>query len=494
MPSPSEPTAFVPGFKYDVFVSYAQVDDIPDIDSQPGWVTNLVQKLSSRLAQQLGGAETFKLWMDRKQEDGLGGNEPINEKIQDTMEGTAIMVVIMSPAYLRRKWCQLELAAFSEAVEKVQRSKGRIFIVERENVDQTERPPELQNLRGYRFWIDQNGEGHRTLGVPVPTADERPYWDALTRLSSELATELEEIKGAIAKPSPAAGPVAVPSDDRPAVFLAEATDDLYYIRKQVVDYLNQAGLRVVPSATESYPLEEDKFRAAVERDLAASSSVFVQLLSGVPGRYQRYVALQNELAAKSGKTILQWRSRDLDLAQVEDQQLRDLLNGETVLAVGIEEFKKTIVERVKSAAKAPAVPPAAVFIRVSADAEDAALLEAIESVLNRNQVYYDAGAMDSLEEEVKYIFENCDGLIIPYGKRDVKDVEKRLRGCLTQMFRQKRKPLLAVYQAPKEKPTPGISMPGLRIVKAGEQVNEQELLQFISDLRKNAAQSKPAGA
>ena len=164
MSSVSDSNAFVSGFEYDVFVSYAQVDDIPDIDSQPGWVTNLVQKLSSRLAQQLGGNDRFTLWMDRKQEAGLGGNEPISEKISGTLEGTAILLVVLSPAYLERKWCQMELAAFSEAMEKVKLGKERIFIVERSNVDQSERPEHLQNLRGYRFWIDKQGEGLRTLG------------------------------------------------------------------------------------------------------------------------------------------------------------------------------------------------------------------------------------------------------------------------------------------------------------------------------------------
>ena len=73
MAGEADQKAFVAGFTYDVFVSYAQIDDIPDIDFQPGWVTNLVQKLSSRFAQQLGGREVFKIWMDRKQDDGLGG-------------------------------------------------------------------------------------------------------------------------------------------------------------------------------------------------------------------------------------------------------------------------------------------------------------------------------------------------------------------------------------------------------------------------------------
>lgn len=506
MSSESDQSTFVPGFNYDVFVSYAHVDDIPDIDSQPGWVTNLVRKLSIRLAQQLGGSDTFKLWMDRKQGDGLGGNNPIQEKIEGTLQRAAVMVVIMSPAYIKREWCQRELAAFSEAMQKVKLSNGRIFIVERANVDQAERPPQLQNLRGYRFWIDKDGEGHRTLGIPIPTAEDRQYWDELTGLAAELAKELRDIKGVVEASLPTPDnrdTVVAEADDRPMVFLAEATDDLYYVRKQVVDYLDQAGLQVVPSANEHYPSAEDEFRAAVERDLAACNTVCVQLLSGVPSRYQQFVEIQYEMAAASGKKLLQWRSRDVELSQIEDQHLRDLLDGETVLAVGIEEFKKTVVERAQSAAKARQraesaatdgdVPARAAFIRVSAVAEEADLLEGIADVLGRNEVYYDAGEIEDLQEELQYVFENCDGLIIPYANGDVKEVEKRLRACRMQMFRHSRKPLLAVYKSP-DKPAPGINMPGMRIVMGGPQVNEQGLLKFIADLRKYAAETKPVGA
>lgn len=510
-PAP-ERKAFVPGFNHDVFVSYAQVDDIPDIDSQPGWVTNLVQKLSSRLAQQLGGNEKFSLWMDRKHGAGLGGNEPISEKIADTLENTAILLVILSPAYLEREWCKTELAAFSQAMGKTKFGNGRIFIVERESVDQSSRPSHLQNLRGYRFWIDKHGEGHRTLGIPVPSAEEREYWDELTGLSAALAKELRQIKTAGINPADskaiAPGPVdtvsamtVTPSapivqretqapstnTDRPRVFLAEATDDLYYVRKQVVDYLDQAGIDVLPSSNQQYPFDEAEFRAAVAQDLEATDTICVQLLSAVPGRYQHFVAIQSEMAAASGKPVLQWRSQDLDLSQVEDVKLRKLLDGEIVQAVGIEEFKKMIVERAQSIARAPALPNAALFVRVSADREDVELLRSVEEVLNRNQIYYDAGEMDDLNEELKYVFENCDGLLIPHGKADVREVEKRLRACRTQMFRHKRKPLLAVFQAPRDSPSPGISMPGMQVVKGELPVDEADLLQFIDDLRANAA-------
>ena len=44
--------------------------------------------------------------------------------------------------------------------------------------------------------------------------------------------------------------------------------------------------------------------------------------------------------------------------------------------------------------------------------QDAELLDGIENVLNRNQVFYDAGEIEDLEKELKYVFDNCNWLII----------------------------------------------------------------------------------
>jgi hypothetical protein len=54
--------------------------------------------------------------------------------------------------------------------------------------------------------------------------------------------------------------------------------------------------------------------------------------------------LQLQMAESSGKPILQWRIEDLDTGRISDPRHRALLERETVLAVGIEEFKRTIKE------------------------------------------------------------------------------------------------------------------------------------------------------
>jgi hypothetical protein len=56
------------------------------------------------------------------------------------------------------------------------------------------------------------------------------------------------------------------------------------------------------------------------------------------------------------------------------------------------------------------------------------------------------------------------------------------------MFRQKRKPLLAVYREPAPgSPSPGIRIPCMRVIDGCGDMNERELMSFVSDLAKEAA-------
>ena len=81
--------------------------------------------------------------------------------------------------------------------------------------------------------------------------------------------------------------------------------------------------------------------------------VFVQLLSETPGRRLKgseasYVAVQHQRALAVGRPVLQWRSRELDTASEEiPDDHRRRLNGPTVVAADLSEFKGLVVETVK---------------------------------------------------------------------------------------------------------------------------------------------------
>ena len=105
--------AFVPGYKYDIFISYATVDNdlAPGVDPKKhkGWVTTFRQGLEKRLAQLLGRKELCSIWMDERD---LSRYTPISDNIAQSLEKTALFIIILSPGYLASEWCENERSIF----------------------------------------------------------------------------------------------------------------------------------------------------------------------------------------------------------------------------------------------------------------------------------------------------------------------------------------------------------------------------------------------
>src|SRR5262245_54191299 len=193
--------AFVPQYTYDIFVSYAHVDDLPEPVTQEGWVTTLVRGLKKRLAQKLGRNDAFTLWMDHE----LAGHVPITPEIMHTLQHSATLLLILSPGYLASKWCQQELQTFLHTLRERAHAGSRVFIVERAALGEDGRPPELQERLGYRFWVaDREGRPPRILGDPRPHPDDVRYYDLLNDLSCDLAETLQRLKHATTSQTTAA--------------------------------------------------------------------------------------------------------------------------------------------------------------------------------------------------------------------------------------------------------------------------------------------------
>lgn len=180
---------YVPNYKNDIFISYAHVDNerLPGADT--GWVTTLVSALKKSLAQKLGRADSYSLWMDYQ----LRGNQPVNDDIYQQLKESAILVVILSTGYLASRWCLLEFHTFLSQVEQ---DSGRLFMVEYEPVKAEEQLPEVQKLLNYSFWQrdDHTGEP-RTLGIPKLYPDrDQEYYQQLNKLATELANKLKQLQ------------------------------------------------------------------------------------------------------------------------------------------------------------------------------------------------------------------------------------------------------------------------------------------------------------
>jgi hypothetical protein len=98
--------SIVPDFAYDVFISYAHVNDQRIAEDDHGWVTDLHDVLSKKLLEEMRVRP--KIWRD---EGGLDGKQ-IHQGIEEALRSSAVFLAVVSAAYLESEYCDRELQAF----------------------------------------------------------------------------------------------------------------------------------------------------------------------------------------------------------------------------------------------------------------------------------------------------------------------------------------------------------------------------------------------
>jgi hypothetical protein len=135
-------TAFVPNFDYDVFISYAWVDNQVDDDDQSahGWVSQFRDRLRRRVDQMLGREDSVRVFSDTFE---IRKNRDFGAQIEAALGKTAVMVVVFSPGYIASKACREELQCFSQVVQEKLSASGRLFLVHLDHVPSARWPAEI---------------------------------------------------------------------------------------------------------------------------------------------------------------------------------------------------------------------------------------------------------------------------------------------------------------------------------------------------------------
>jgi len=523
--------ALVPGCRHDLFISFCAADDEPPPGSPvAGWVTTLVDNLDWRLRQLNGRNDALSVWMDHE----LANKSQIDDSAAERLEQTAAAVLVLSPGYAGSGWLE-KTGRFLEVLRRHHLSDDRVFVVERDKIEDELRPSELTGLRGHSFWKAARSDrlqpvkgpaeaGHyepaMLLGYPQPRPETdaeyyarvddlaRAVRDRLNRLivdrkgscvqnsifRSEHSNHVETLRG---KLNSGHTTPTHPGSPAEAVYLAEVTDDLDPLRDEVQRYLHQFGYRVLPSRW--YPREPGEFREAMQRDLQ-ECLLFVQLIGPFagkkpPGEIRSYAALQYEVAEQGGLPILQWRDAALQTAGIRDAEHSALLSGRHVQAVDLELFKRETVSRAadekrrrEAAASAdePAVDKAFIFINVGRD--DLPITDELCNLLERSGYSYalpmHEGRPDEIRQDLEANLLDCDGLIVVYGEITEQWVREQLRQWRKVLYRRE-KPLraLAVYEGPPpEKQRLGMRLPQMRVLDCRHGLQEEKVRGFLESL------------
>ncbi|MFO1433117.1 MAG: toll/interleukin-1 receptor domain-containing protein [Candidatus Competibacteraceae bacterium] len=473
--------AFVPGYDNDIFVSYAHVDNEPLPGAGEGWVSTLMSGLKTRLAQLLGRSEAFVVWRDPK----LSAHESLTPQLLSALKQSAALLIILSPGYLKSEWCLREKNTFLQLTRQRVRAGSRVFVVERHRFQPDDKPEELRELLGYRFWVmEPESNRLRILGEPEPNPHDLRYYDTLNDLASDLAEELKRLQQA-AEQQKVSPPIAeqISADKRPAIFLAEVTDDLLGQRDEVQRYLDQAGFRVLPAMAFG---SADALQQSLERDLP-QCKLFVQLLSPLSGRHH-YPQRQYEGARGTKIPILQWCDPALKFDTITDLDQLALLQGATVLAVYLEEFKREVVKRASAKPAIPIQPSIGPLVLLNASDEDDSLGQTVAEVIDKHGVGYvmplRTGEPAEIREDLEQRLLESDGVIIVYGAVTHKWARNQVLHCHKFMsLRQRPLKALAVYEGPPEdKEDLRVKLPGMRILNCRKCLDENLLREFLIPL------------
>jgi hypothetical protein len=175
-----------------IFLSYARLDDeVPALDCEAkGWVCYFYDQLQLALRQWLGGNVAF--WRDLKDIDE---NELFEDLIKEGLEGSAHLLAVVSPCYLKSRWCQYELNLFvnERGGPKRRDTIERVIKVLKHHMDEASLHKVLQDREGYRFFsLDPDSKREMPFYFNGKMVRPAEYIDVLIRLAHYLVNRLKD--------------------------------------------------------------------------------------------------------------------------------------------------------------------------------------------------------------------------------------------------------------------------------------------------------------
>ncbi len=323
-------------FDHHAFISYAHIDNEPLTPGQRGWVTQFDSTLQTMLSMRLG--EKARIWRDQ----ALNGNDVFANEIVDQFAGTALLISILSPRYVRSDWCMRELQGFIAKAGQdgglTIGNKSRVFKVIKTPVEPAAALPEaVQNTLGYPFFVDDEGE-RKELDPAYGDEARQQFLSKLSGLAWELVETLQRLAAAEAPAQK-----TQPEPHRPTVFLADCGRDQRLTREQLTIELRMHGYEVLPE--QPLPATEEQLMPELTA-LLARCALSIHLIGNSAGPIpdgpsgRALIQLENEAAAnrcrQGGLRRLIWLPKDVSGERPEQQAFIAALQSDGALQFGAD--------------------------------------------------------------------------------------------------------------------------------------------------------------
>jgi len=509
---------YIPDFKYDIFFSYAHLDNKPMPKKEQGWITEFYEYLEYLLTKRCGRNGRLKIWWDQKK---LDDNVVFDDSIAEGIEQSAIMICFNSKSYQESDYCQKELSFFYEKAKKEQLGlkvghRSRIVQVLVENIPYTEWPKVLGKnpTSGFKF---NTGEEDDQLGDPVKT-ESAAFEEQILKLRDSIWTMIDTLVNGnvINKTQDHQTTSAEPESpaDTFSIYLGEVNDALYDRRDGIISELEMNGYHVICGEPCTTKAQEHKAQTETAINKA---QLAVHLLGEFPGKKIkddpdcRYIQQQVEIGLESSTPQLIWMPEDLKIDRVENTGHQSFLKGieERTLSAKNYDFVRVnegelsglILEQAnqlkeeltqkRAANKSAGTGPVTVLLDTHFD--DNAQAFGLKKMLSK----YDIDIIFNLEdgdprENIKSIYRNigeAQKFIFVYGSETHKDwIDIRVNNTLKKLLDYKRYSQdVFIYVAPPEKDKDGIEVarhPLVKLIDCSDKgtLDQQEIQQLIAEL------------
>ncbi|MDZ4287818.1 MAG: toll/interleukin-1 receptor domain-containing protein [Prosthecobacter sp.] len=287
----------------DVFLSYSWLDNTrteqvdKDTRQELGWVAFLEQRLAA-LVTMYRGRKT-SVWRDATD---MRGNFQLSTDVYSALDGSRLLVAVLSEGYLRSDWCPDEFDRFRARVRAESAPgewKRRIFHLFRTPVNNGLMTAEIADAKHYEFFVRRsNAEMDHVPFEPNPLNDYKVHFDRLvTDLASDLAKELSPTGqtatiGTVYLAAPSAdlqlryGGLLAELKDRGYAVLPDACLPATGFAQAVHAQMERCDAVIFPIGAEESPLAggTDRHETEFETALAICDSLTRPLLVWVPPR------------------------------------------------------------------------------------------------------------------------------------------------------------------------------------------------------------------
>jgi TIR domain len=189
-------TYLAPDFDLDLFVTYSHGDP-QGVGNE--LLKNWSRKMANFLLQDITSTTPDLANLEHFIDERLDTTRQLTDELRSKVNKSALLLLLMSPSYLRSAWCNDELTWFCDEVDRRGRGDGLIFVVRALPTTQTQWPAFLKDERGntlvgFQFHRRPEDEATRPYGWPEPQPTDREFFEELARLSGAVVKRLKGLR------------------------------------------------------------------------------------------------------------------------------------------------------------------------------------------------------------------------------------------------------------------------------------------------------------